>query len=116
MLIGSFYDLEVVEIEGKGLGVITKNFIPKNEIIEICHVVEHFSSQDKNLKYYNFTDKTKKIFIPFGMGCIYNHSDRPNIMFNIDHEKNIMIFTSIKDIEPNDELCHNYGYNLKDWV
>lgn len=116
MLIKAYYDLEIKEVKGKGLGVITNNFIPKHNIVEICHIVEHFAIHDKNLRYYNFTDKNKRIFLPFGMGCIYNHSDNPNIKFEIDNEKNIMIFTSIKDIEPSTELCHDYGYNLKEWL
>jgi len=116
MLIGSKFNLTVKPIDIKGLGVFTEDFIKKDSIIEVCHIIEHFSRHDDALKYYNFTDKNERLFIPLGLGCIYNHSNEPNIKFDVIYKDKVIIFTSLKDINIDEELCHNYGYTLEGWI
>ena len=50
--------------------------------------------------------------MPFGFGSIYNHSDTPNVYWEIlSGEHNIMKYSSINDIKTGDELTISYGDN-----
>lgn len=47
--------------------------------------------------------------IPFGFSCIYNHSNDPNATWETDEENKLFIFSTIKDIKKDDEICTYYG-------
>ena len=53
--------------------------------------------------------KWTKQVLPFGMACIYNHSDNANARWFTDEENELFIFQAIKDIEPDTEICTYYG-------
>lgn len=93
----------------KGMGVYTNSKISKGEIIESCYSIPvNISIKEYHAFFfqYNGTDT----LLPLGYGCIYNHSDNPNISWEIlDFQKRIIKFFAIDDIEPDIELCHNYG-------
>ena len=101
-------DLEIRYIdENLGYGVFTNEFIKKGETIEISHCIE---VKVDTCPEYSFELPNKKVVIPLGYGSIYNHSDEYNILWKPLDEKHVQ-FYSIKDIEPNSQLCHNYGKN-----
>jgi hypothetical protein len=96
----------------KGYGVFTNEFIPKYSIVEICYCIDVGMVNNIHSAYdYLFYDTLmNKNLLPFGTGAVYNHSKDANLEWKItDHNKNIMEIYSIKDINPNDEMCHNYG-------
>ncbi len=45
------------------------------------------------------------------IGAMMNHSNNPNIIFYSENNK--MIFKTINDIKPNEELCYSYLRNCK---
>lgn len=95
----------------KGFGVFANDIIKKDEIIEDCYsLLIHNTNLDYEPYYFYFKGDTK--LLPLGFGCIYNHSDIPNIAWKVVDENNRIIrFYAITDIKIGDELCHNYGPN-----
>lgn len=75
--------------------------IPKNEMKHINKTV---------LTNYEFVwnEKAGEEAIVMGFGMIYNHSFDPNIEFFPNYEKNIMVFTALRNIKKGEELCSNY--------
>jgi len=106
------YNLYVKYIdENKGYGVFTKEFIPKNTIVETCYCLIMGVYNTSNPTYdYIFHNKNENVyFLPFGFGSIYNHSSAPNLIWNLTENSKIIFFESLMDILPNEELTHNYG-------
>jgi SET domain-containing protein len=94
-----------------GWGVFTNINIKKNEIVEICYCLpeKYKESQHKNFAFL-FNDHTNDAYLVLGFGMIYNHSDEPNIKWEIiDYNRRIIQFIAIKDILSGEQLCHNYG-------
>lgn len=94
-----------------GWGVFTTEKIYKNEIVEICYCMVIHSTNEQFIDYAFTSNDPNNLtdFMPFGYGCIYNHSNIANIDKELDILNKILIFKAIKDIEPEEELCHNYG-------
>lgn len=95
----------------KGFGVFANQFIEKDELVEDCYsLLIHNTSTDYEPYYFYFKGDTK--LLPLGFGCIYNHSNNPNITWKVIDENNKIIrFIAINDINIGEELCHNYGPN-----
>jgi SET domain-containing protein len=93
-----------------GYGVFTTKKIMKDETIEISYCMEYdgFIGQFQDYKYnHPFTHKN---LMPFGYGCIYNHSNDYNVLWlPIEGSNNIIRFFASRDIEPEEELTHHYG-------
>ena len=100
-----------------GYGVLCKNFIPKGEVIEEVLVpLERLANGNPAFQSYRFRGiefapgKYDKVML-LGTGCIYNHSEKPNINMiqNMNYERVVTIFAT-RDIHPGEELYLNYGY------
>ena len=111
-------EVYIKESEGKGLGVFSKNFIPKGTII--CKFVEGFDTKVhvKNLDKLN--DIQKKVIDKYfwreddyyysscDHSIFINHSYTPNTI--LDEDGNVV--ASI-DINVDDEILENYSlYDL----
>ena len=112
--------IEVKKSPIHGYGVFAKEDIKKDEILEECH----FISLPKDNKYLNafiqLSDLIDFVFVfpkgkdfkewawPLGNGCIYNSSPNSNADWEIDENKRLFIFKSIKDIKKGNEICTNY--------
>jgi len=99
-----------------GMGVFCKEKIIKKEIIEICYLHDlKISMQEGNTNQlhwdYRFLfpryEPTTYV-IPWGYGCIYNHSDTPNIIKKADFTNNILEVYAIRDIDAGEELRNTY--------
>jgi len=100
--------------EGKGLGVFAIDKILKDEIIEECHYVI-IPTDDTVLLDYRFilpiheNDEINECIIPFGYGCIYNHSNNNNADWRFPTDHKAVTFYATKDIEIGEEICTYYG-------
>lgn len=94
-----------------GYGIFTNSFIKADEIVEMCYCINIGILSTLHPSFdYVFYNRDKKInFFPFGFGCIYNHDKNPNIYWDYTDDNKFIIFKSLKDINPNEELRHNYG-------
>ena len=100
-----------------GLGVFAKELIYKDEVIEECPILKLPIQKGENspllIDYrFNFpsgvTDWEDQV-IPFGYGCIYNHSEEPNAYWYSDNTKRTFIFAAYRDIKPGEEIFTYYG-------
>lgn len=98
-------------------GVFAREFIKAGEILEEAPFIDVPMSPNEGsslfLDYrFNYpcgVGQWKKQVLPFGMTCIYNHSDNYNAVWYTDEENEIFIFKTIKDIEPDTEIFTYYG-------
>ncbi|MCB1529700.1 MAG: SET domain-containing protein-lysine N-methyltransferase [Rhodospirillales bacterium] len=121
--------IAVIDIKGKGRGVIATKFIQKEEIIEICPVIilnkeESFSVEKSLLDHYLFSwsrpgrycaslkDEKEIWTMLCGFGALYNHSSSPNADFNLDYPARSVVFTAFSNIMPGQEICINYNLPL----
>ena len=45
-------------------------------------------------------------------GSLFNHSDSPNVSYSIDTTTESIRYTTVRAVEPDEELCIYYGSNL----
>ena len=113
IIIKPIYDLEIRYIDDvKGFGVFSNENIKKGNIVEVCYSLKLKKSelQHPNTDYLFYYNPTDEHYFPFGYGSIYNHSDDPNLHWNLTWPaRGIIEFFSIKDITIGEELTHNYG-------
>jgi len=113
--------IEVVDIKGKGRGVVATKNIKKDEIIEYCPIVfisekeaAFFEKEKTNLKfYYLFQYAINKKCVMLGYGSLYNHSKNPNadVDYDTKNPKNYLIFEAIKDIKAGEEVLIDYEFD-----
>lgn len=96
-----------------GRGVFASEFIKSGEILEECH----FIPVDKNISYpqilhehfFSWPKGGEDLVICLGFGSIFNHSDNDfNADWETDTTKKKLIFFSLRDIIPGEEIFTNY--------
>jgi len=45
-------------------------------------------------------------------GSLFNHSDHPNLSYTLDTKTDSIRYTTVRDINPDEELCIFYGHNI----
>ena len=58
---------------------------------------------------YPTQGEIEELVIPFGYGCIYNHSNDNNAIWKDHPYYKAFQFIAVKDIEPGEEICTYYG-------
>ncbi len=109
------------KIKNAGRGVFAIRDIVKNEIIEICpilevHIEDVFVLQESIMMtyYFSFDDTKDMVTIALGYGSIYNHSYKPNTTYRKISQDNVMEFRAIKDIKKGEEITVNYNHGDPD--
>ena len=113
--------IKVINIPGKGRGVVATEKIKAGEIIEVCPVIllsdketDFIDNHSDILKFY-YLEKTvyKKCCIMLGYGSIYNHSSNPNADVDYNEEKldDKLTFFALKDINAGDEIVYDYEFD-----
>ena len=97
-------------------GVFAKENINNGEILEEVPFIDVPMSPTESSSLfidYRFNypsgGVSRKQVIPFGFACLYNHSENSNAMWFTDEENELFVFKTIKDIQPNEEICTSYG-------
>lgn len=98
-----------------GRGVYARRDIKKGEIIESSPIIEvsqhDMSNLDKSTLvtyFFYFGKKKERLAIALGFGSIYNHSDKPNIIYKVKPKVKLIDFIALDDINKDDELTFNY--------
>lgn len=102
-------NISVLESKVHGKGVFANKFLNKNEVIEQCSFTDFESliEKDDDLEKYTFELFDKKI-LPSGL-CIYlNSSKNPNVRYEFDLDKNLIVFYTTRDIQKDEELFLMY--------
>jgi len=122
--------IKIVEVTGKGFGVVATQKINKDEIIETCPIVvlsqkecDFIEKEGNNVilnYYYLFQEDLKRCCIMLGWGSIYNHSLTPNADIDYPDEKSerYLQFKALRDIEAGEEIEFNYEFdnNVSDFL
>jgi SET domain-containing protein len=117
MKIDSPYKIYIDNSPIHGLGVFAKERILKDEVFEICPVIDmgmKFGETSHILIDYRFNwpqgsgEWTKQV-VAAGFGMLYNHSNNSNANWRSNFEINSFEFYAIKDINPGDEIFVWYG-------
>jgi hypothetical protein len=113
--------IKIINIKGKGRGVVAIKNIKKGELIERCPVVflsekevNFFKSPSAVLHfYYLWQYATNKYCLMLGYGSIYNHSLSPNadIYYDTKIPKNYLTIKAIKNIKAEEEIVYDYEFD-----
>ena len=116
--------LIVKQTKARGRGVFATQPFQKGDLIECCPVIVsprneiYLSSSLSTMRNYVF-EWDKKLAIPAGFGCFYNHSYQPNAIHYKHFDLNEIHFIALEDIAIDDEITFNYGgfptYNEPLW-
>ena len=112
--------VKVIEIAGKGRGVVATQKIGKGEIIEICPIMELSKTEKKFIEsrsdiikfYYLIQEDLKRCCLMLGYGSLYNHSENSNADIDYLEEKSqkFVQFVALKDIEIGEEIVYDYEF------
>lgn len=113
------FEIKVTEEFGRGLYATRK--IYANEIVEVCEILvlspeDTVKVNETDLKWYTFVyDKAaKQDCIVLGNGEIFNHSDTPNVKYDLVRYGNRfkMVFCTVADVEPGEQLFTDYNRDI----
>ncbi|KAI8144102.1 hypothetical protein BJV82DRAFT_608304 [Fennellomyces sp. T-0311] len=110
--------LELRDHPLRGRGVFPKQRIPRNTTVEISPVLlfspEEYKEHGKYtvLDHYTYIWQGRQFALALGLGSMFNHANDPNVGYYKDFENKIIRYVTIRDIEPDEELCISYGSNL----
>jgi SET domain-containing protein len=130
ILPGFHIEYEIKESPGKGLGIFTKQFIPKDALIWYCKEgsnVRHYSSEEEVMDHLSALSLEQQhyfmhhIYVDAGKvveilddADKWNHSESPNTVSGVNNDW-LSTFAR-RDIEPGEELLDDYGlYDYPDW-
>lgn len=100
------------------LSAPASKFIPIGTVIEISPVLlftkEEYEEHGRHtiLDQYTFKWRDGRMALALGLGSLFNHSETPNVSFILDTSTNSIRFTTARDINPDEEMCIFYGFNL----
>ena len=102
------------KIDGADWGIFASDAIPKGTVIEKARTLKlkniHLFQENNILNDYVFRLDDNHSLVVLGFGSLFNHSDDPHVLWKI--VDNTMVYTTIKDIKPNEEIYISYG---NDW-
>lgn len=102
-------ELQVVNLPGKGRGVVAKRAFAPGDEIEVCPVIVlDIAAKPAYLMAYLFYWE-RGFALAFGYGSLYNHSASPNADWTADEERRTITFFALRPIEPGDEICFDYN-------
>jgi len=107
--------IEVRKSPLHGWGIFAKEFISSGEILEenpfLIIPLQTGEASSIFIDYrFNYPRiEARNQVIPFGFSCLYNHSDTPNAKWETDEENSLFIFSAVRDIEKDEEICVYYG-------
>ena len=104
--------LKIYKSRGRGWGVFASEDIEAGEILEECVVykVPLAGTDDYSFTYKRGSMVEKQKRLSSGFGCLYNHSDKPNVEY-LYHPKHldVFMFRAKIDVKVGEELFIYYG-------
>ena len=119
MKIDSPYKIYIDNSPIHGLGVFAKERILKDEVFEICPVIDmgmKFGETSHILIDYRFnwpqgTNPELQV-VGWGYGSLYNHSETPNAAWKSNMDNFTFEFYATRKIEKDEEILVYYGDSL----
>ena len=107
---------EEVEVEGwvgltkMGRGVFADNAYSVGDVVESCPLIVAPSGDwGEALQDYVFQSSEDESALALGLCSLYNHSDDPNVEYDVDRATNSMVVTATRPIAPGDQMFISYG-------
>lgn len=96
-----------------GRGVFCSEAIKHGEILEECHFFKVPSDieypQELHDHFFTWPKRGEGLCVCLGFGSIFNHSETGfNADWETDTQKNKIIFFSLREIQPGEEIFTNY--------
>lgn len=93
-------------------GVFALHNIHPGEIIEECPVVlVDVEYTSLGIYWFHWKPDSKKKAIALGNGTIYNHAEDPNAFFELDYDRELIVFKAKKLILAGEEIMTYYNKN-----
>jgi len=102
--------VEVRQAGAKGLGVFARVAIPPGGLVEECPALvipRKKASVPKGLEDYYFP-WDGGYAVALGYGSLYNHSPRPNCVFEMRAEERLLVVTACRAVRAGSELTFDY--------
>lgn len=98
-------------------GVYAYQDIKAGELIENCHILvlseqDTAKIQETELQFYDYTYNEKQSCLVLGNGELYNHSDSPNTMFELNRNNNTMAYYAISPIKKGQQIFIDYNADI----
>lgn len=110
--------LYVRTIEGKGRGVFTQRLIRKGEIFERAPVIvlpaREWENVERTVLFNYCYGWGEDSALALGLGSFYNHSYQPNAVYTRDFAEQVIEYTALRDINPEEEITVNYNCDPND--
>ena len=113
--------LQIIQSEEKGRGVMTRERIPADTVIEVSPVVvmsaEERNHLDKTLLHdyiFEWGADKKSCCLALGYISVYNHAYESNCEYFMDYEDETIMIKTIRTIAAGEELTINYNGNWND--
>ena len=112
--------VEIRETESMGRGVFAVSPIPADTLLfsdPLVLVPEAECPKGSVLSAYVFfwsivmEDGLNCNAIVLGMGTVLNHSKSPNVIVYFEQNPDRVDFYALRDIEPGEQLTHDYNYD-----
>ena len=107
--------LYILDSENRGRGVYTSIDIQKDDLIEVCHVIEIPKMELPIIHkttlhdyYFLWGHDLESCAIALGFGSLYNHEVNPNADFILDIENKTIDIIAIQNIAAGSEITINY--------
>jgi SET domain-containing protein len=96
-----------------GRGVFTKEFIPKDTLIEKIPFIE-FNRDNiiEEFKDYTFGISRSTVCLMLSYSSFLNHSDNPNAIIRPNPNEKFLYLHSIEEIKKDEEITIKYGENI----
>lgn len=115
---GSYLNLQVRPVQGKGRGVFATQEIFAGETIEVADVIVVSSTERPLLEVtvldqylFAWGNDEREAAVALGYGSLYNHSPHPNAKHVMNIETSTISFIALCDIKADDEITINYQGN-----
>ena len=123
IFISDFLEVKESTIPNAGFGVFTTSDIPALTPIEQCRVKLLYLStlsgpalSDTWLASYAFSWTHEVCAIPFGFGCLYNHSTKDyNLDYKCISDPQSIMYMTVRDISAGEELFVRYFAEGQEW-
>lgn len=98
-----------------GRGVIAGKSFQAGELIETAYAIVIPAREGKRwldddvMNHYTYDWGYGRSAIATGTAELYNHSDTPNVDFEIDTDEGEIVFRALRDIDANEELFIRYS-------
>ena len=89
-------------------GVFANYPIKKNQIVEIAPYIV-VNDKTPIINYVFYFQEQKVYCLVFGYGSVYNHSNNPNVRFNVRDDNQNFEYIANRDIQKGEELFIDYG-------